>query len=99
MTGNTGGQTVTDLRTVLWRGLYLPGAEYCTLRHGSEGMTLEGTALLAADQRPYAVSYRIRCDRAWNTRLVEVRSRSGADDGPAVTLAVEHDQRWWRGRD
>ena len=45
-----------------------------------EEVNLEETTLLAADQRPYAVRYRIRCDLSWNTRSVEVRARTGADD-------------------
>lgn len=85
--------------TVLWRSLYLPGAEYCNLLLGDEEVTLEGTALLAADQRPYAVRYRIRCDLSWNTRSVEVRARTGAEDEQILALAVEHPGRWRRGRD
>jgi hypothetical protein len=85
------------VQTVLWRGFYLPGAEYCTLSRSNEALTLDGTAVLAADERPYAVTYRIRCDLAWNTRSVEVRARTGAGDEQALALEVEHHQRWRRG--
>lgn len=88
---------MTRIRTILWRGLYLPGAEYCRLVHDDEQISLEGTAVLAANQRPFMVRYQIRCDQAWNTRTVEVRVRTGAKDEHALALAVEHPQRWWKG--
>jgi uncharacterized protein len=90
---------VMHARTVLWRGLYLPGAEYCGLSRSGEGVLLEGTALLAVDNRPYAVTYRIGCDAGWNTRCVEVRARSGGENEQILTLAVDGQHRWWRGRD
>ena len=90
---------MTQAQTVLWRGLYLPGAEYCTLSRGNQALNLDGTALLAVDQRPYAVTYRIRCDLAWNTRAVEVRARTGAGDAQTLALEVEKHQRWRRGPD
>ncbi len=90
---------MTHAQTVLWRGLYLPGAEYCTLSRGNQALTLDGTALLAVDQRPYAVRYRIRCDLAWNTRVVEVHARAGSGDEQTLALEVDTHQRWRRGPD
>ncbi len=86
---------MTRAQTVLWRGLYLPGAEYCNLVHSDQEVNLEGTALVAADQRPYAVRYRSRCDPVLNTRSVEVRSQTGGEDEQILTLAVENPPRWW----
>jgi uncharacterized protein len=90
---------MTRARTVLWRGLYLPGAEYCSLVCAEDEVRLEGTAVVSADQRPYAVQYRILCDLAWNTRFVEVVLRAGPEGERTLTLKIDQDQRWQRDGD
>lgn len=90
---------MTHVRTVLWRGLYLPGAEYCSLVHGEDGVRLEGTAVVSADQRPYVARYRILCDLAWNTRLVEVGLRADPEGERTLTIVIDKEQRWRRDGD
>ena len=87
---------MTHVRTVLWRGLYLPGAEYCSLLRGADEVLMEGTAVVGVDQRPYAVRYRISCDLAWNTRFVEVGLHAGPEAERMLTLVVDEDRRWRR---
>ena len=87
---------MTHVQTVLWRGLYLPGAEYCSLVRGEDEVRLEGTAVLGVDQRPYTARYRILCDLAWNTRFVEVALRADPEAERTLTIVIDKDQRWQR---
>src|SRR5690349_14657454 len=87
---------MTHVHTVLWRGHYLHGAEYCSLVRGSDEMRLDGTAVLGVDQRAYTARYRIRCDLAWNTRFVEVALRADPEAERTLTIVIDKDQRWQR---
>jgi uncharacterized protein len=86
--------SMIHVQTVLWRGLYFPGAEYCSLVRGENEVCLEGTAVVSVDQRPYAARYRILCDLGWSTRFVEVGLRAGPEVERTLTLVIDEDHRW-----
>ena len=82
-------------RTVMWQSLDGPGSEWCALSREGEGWMVEGTVVVALDERPLKVGYEIRCDGAWWTRRVDVE----VADGPAVRamrLEADDERRWWR---
>jgi hypothetical protein len=85
----------TLVRTVLWNGLWLPGAEWCQLARQGDGWRLVGTALLALAGAPAQVRYDIAIDADWATREVTVAVRSG-DGAPErhLRLTVAEGQRW-----
>ena len=75
-----------------------PGAEYFELWGGESGWRLDGRVVVVVNAQPLQVSYRIECDAGWNTRSVNVLTRSGTMVG-TVQLTVDDEQRWWSGED
>ena len=60
-------QSIMD-QSILWRGLYQPGHEACTVYLLDTRWKLEGTAVfLSEDRRPCRLSYLITCDSSWKT--------------------------------
>ncbi|HEY3210209.1 MAG TPA: putative glycolipid-binding domain-containing protein [Actinomycetota bacterium] len=82
------------VRAVLWRALIFPGTEYCALWEGEGGWSLQGTAVLSADEAPSEIRYRVSCDKAWRTLDVEVVH--SADDEERVDLRAGDDGHWFR---
>ena len=82
------------VRTIFWRRLDCPGAEYCELRRRPDGWELSGTVLVALDGRPLRAHYQVVCDAGWATRVVSLETSTG---GPTRTLQLTADEqrRWW----
>jgi uncharacterized protein len=72
--GDAGLQVV---RTLIWRRLDTPGTEYFDMRQSTEGWDLSGTVAVALDGVPLLVQYTVVCELDWETRQVEVTTRSG----------------------
>jgi hypothetical protein len=85
-------------RTVLWRGLYTPGAEYSELWREDAGWHLAGTVVVALDEHPAEVRYAVTCDVSWNTRAVSVGLTPSATEH-SLELRIDQQQRWWNGED
>lgn len=85
-------------RTVLWRRVDKPGAEYFELWHDEGGWTLDGRVVLALDGRPFQISYRVVCDEVWHTRAVNILAREG-ERQLSLNLSVDTEQRWWSGEE
>jgi uncharacterized protein len=84
-------------RTVLWRNLSRPGAEYCTLSHTTKGWIFHGALILTLKRKqPVRFEYEVRCDSCWQTRGVQVRVTTGARER-TLFLRVDKQQRWWQG--
>lgn len=80
-------------KSILWRGIDMPGHEACRLFQLDDGWCLSGTAVFSSDNRPCQLSYHVACDSSWNTRRGSVSGWLG-DDVP-VELSIEvHDHRW-----
>jgi hypothetical protein len=60
-------------KSILWRAIVFPGHEVCSLVSEGSGWQLLGTALLAHEQRPCRLDYRIVCDTAWHTQSAHVQ--------------------------
>lgn len=83
------------VRTVMWQSLDGPGSEWCALARDGEGWVIEGTVVVALDERPTKVGYEIRCDGGWVTRRVAVELADGANVH-ALRLEADDARRWWR---
>jgi uncharacterized protein len=83
------------VRTVLWRRLDEPGAEILELRRHDDGWGLIGVAVLALDGRPVRVRYRVRCDRSWRTRSVDVAETWGNEERE-LHLVADEASNWSR---
>ena len=85
------------IRTLVWRRIDLPGAEYFELwGEDGGGWRLDGRVVLARGGRPFQASYRVVCDADWGTRAVNLLAREG-DRELALELSVDAEQRWWSG--
>lgn len=92
-----GGCLVDEVeRVVLWQSLYTPGAERCRLRRLPDGWGLAGTVVLALDDAPAQVTWRVECDDDWRTRRVAIELEVG-NEARALELRVGEHRRWWRG--
>ena len=67
-----------EISTIMWRRLDIPGLEVAELASGASGPALSGVVLLAHQDRPCRLEYRIACDSAWQTRTVDIRGHIGA---------------------
>jgi uncharacterized protein len=67
----------TPLRTLVWRRVASPGAEYFALGRDGEGWRLEGTVVASLDGQPLLLGYEVRCDAGWRTRGVHLRLVAG----------------------
>ena len=86
--------TRPPLRTLLWRRLASPGAEYFALAEDGQGFRLAGTVVASVDAAPLLLTYEVGCDPQWRTLRVEVRLVSG---GRTAALRLEADgQGGWR---
>lgn len=85
------------IRTLAWRRLDEPGAEYFELwAEEGGGWRLDGRVVLALGGRPFQASYRVVCDAAWRTRSVHLHARAGVRQ-VGIELSVDGDGRWWSG--
>lgn len=67
-------------REVMWAPAEGVGLEYLTLAYRSEDISAEGVVIGPADETPFRVRYKIRCDGAWKTRevILELLEEPGA---------------------
>lgn len=61
------------IRVVQWMSTSWPAPDQCALSEISYGWELDGEAQAMADGLPVEVTYTIRVDREWQTRLVKVK--------------------------
>jgi len=85
-------------RTLLWKSLYTPGAEYFNLWQDDDGWRLEGTVMLALSGYPTQVRYKVVCNAQWETRAVDVEMQTGATTR-TLQLTVDERRRWRIGED
>jgi hypothetical protein len=81
-------------RTVIWQGIWRPGAEWCELRQTAGGWSFAGTALVAVDGRPNHVRYDISLDHGWATQAVQIDARDGAGTERRLRLAADASRTW-----
>jgi hypothetical protein len=79
-------------RTILWRGIWIPGHEWCQLSPAAGGWRLSGVVLTAVDARPVMVSYDVLVDEDWATRTVQIACSTGAE---RRTLELTVDGHRW----
>ncbi len=82
------------VRTIFWRRLDCPGAEYCELRRRPDGWELSGTVLVALDDRPLRAHYQVVCDAGWATRAVSLETSTGGATR-TLQLTADEQRRWW----
>ena len=81
------------IRSILWRGIYLPGHEACRLISEDNEHRLEGTAVLLHDHQPCRLEYFVVCDEKWNTLRASVSGWVGSRT-VKVEVDVSPDHHW-----
>jgi hypothetical protein len=82
-------------RTVLWRGIWIPGHEWCQLSPEDGGWRFSGTVLTAVATRPVKVLYDVLIRHDWATQKVQIGCWSGAEER---TLELTVDGHRWSAR-
>jgi hypothetical protein len=57
--------------TAIWEATTFPGLEHVRVRTDDDGIDVDGM-VLALDERPIRLQYRIRCDPDWTVRRLEI---------------------------
>jgi hypothetical protein len=81
------------IRSVFWRRIDRPGAEYFTLSATDSGWRLTGTVLLLLEERPHRTEYVIECGKDWKTRTVETTIEA-AGQSRSLRIAADRERRW-----
>lgn len=55
-----------------WQAWDGNGIEHLVLREGSREVVVESVVVSSADSKPFALRYRIRCDKSWRVRSAEI---------------------------
>ena len=55
-----------------WQNWDGKGIEHLVLREGAREVVVESVVVGSADGAPFALRYRIRCDKAWRVRSAEI---------------------------
>jgi uncharacterized protein len=84
-------------RTIVarWRDWSGNGIEHLVLRAESDRIVADGVVLAAAEERPFAATYRIECDAEW--RVTATQARVVGDDR-RINMTSDGSGRW-RDRD
>ena len=81
-------------RTLIWKALYTPGAEYFNLWEEDGGWKLEGMVALALDGYPTQVRYHVLCNDRWETQAVDVEMKTGSTER-TLKITVGEKHRWY----
>ena len=78
--------------SILWRAIYWPGHEACSLYRLNSEWRLEGTAVFLYEGQTCRLSYSIACDASWQTRNATISGWVGDNDiNLGVTVEANHD--------
>jgi hypothetical protein len=83
-----------QLRTLIWRGIFQPGAEYFSLARDTDGWQLRGNVAAVMGGQPTHVQYIVACDAAWRTRTVDIQVETGRQDR-SLHLRANGLGQWW----
>lgn len=79
--------------TIVWKRLDHPGHEWCQLRRRSGNWILSGVVVLSYQAKACSLAYVIRCDPAWETRLLSITGSIGTRV-ISMRVSVDRRQRW-----
>jgi uncharacterized protein len=76
--------------SVMWEALAWPGLEHLAIRTTEVAIEADGL-VVALDQRPIRLRYRLRCDLDWTTRLLTIEEE---ESGTSMTFQSDGAGRW-----
>ena len=80
-------------QAIVWRGIFMPGHEYCSVYEREGRNFLEGVAAFVFEGEACRLEYVIECDDAWRTRSTRVSGAVGAK-AIGIELSVTPDHQW-----
>ncbi len=80
-------------RTIFWAPWSGPGLEHLHLRATDGGYVANGVILGVADNRPFRLHYKVKCDSDWRTRKVALEAH-GLDGETVCILRSDGRGRW-----
>ncbi len=81
------------IKSVLWRGVYLPGHEACRVFAQNSDWHLAGTAIFSHNDQPCRLDYLVVCDAGWNTLSGKVSGWLG-QAVVDIELAIDPNRNW-----
>lgn len=85
---------MTRIGTIVWRGITLPGYEYCQLSSQDAGWQLEGKAIFTYEGQPCQLDYHLSCDTTWHTISATVWGWV-ANTKVEIQIHTDSYRRWW----
>ncbi len=82
-------------QSILWRGIFQPGHEHCSVYSQASRWRLTGVAIFTYNHRPCRLEYLVECDGDWNTLAGRVSGWVGGD-AVDIEIAVEGGHDWRR---
>jgi hypothetical protein len=82
-----------SVQSVLWERAEAHSIEYFKLVTSPGKYVLEGTVVLPLEKFPTRITYKVECDPAWKTRMVDIQQER-ASEVKRLTLEVDHNQIW-----
>ena len=79
--------------SILWRAIYWPGHDACSLYRLDSEWRLKGTAVFLYEGRTCRLSYLISCNAMWQTRSAVISGSVGEED-LNLDLSVDQHRRW-----
>lgn len=80
-------------QTILWRGIFFPGHEHCSVYEDSSRWLIEGAAVFLHEHEPCRLAYTIECDQTWTTQAARVSGWVG-EGSIEIELAVDGARNW-----
>jgi uncharacterized protein len=65
------------IHEIVWRGLYMPGHEYCRLQIDADVVSLSGAAIFLHEKHGCYLNYEVVCDVLWKTQSARVKGQLG----------------------
>lgn len=87
---NTHHDTEPLVRELMWSALAWPATEHLALRSDATGVVADGV-VVALDERPTRLAYRLECGPDWTTRRLELSPHGE----PGLVLHRRDDGRWY----
>jgi uncharacterized protein len=84
---------MSEIASIIWRRLDMPGHEWAQGTADSEGSRLYGTAIFVHKAMPCCLEYLIECDATGGTVSAEVVGEAG-DDIIELEISVDGDGNW-----
>lgn len=81
-------------QTILWRGIFWPGHEHCSVYDEGSRWFVAGTAVFVHESQPCRLEYLIECDHTWTTQSARVSGFAG-EKPIDIEIKADPDRNWF----